>query len=68
MSTWRDFSFLYDLFQGHPFALPPDDKGRVRVSVVIYDFSMVAANELWASHEAIAADVKGTRAGERGSG
>ena len=56
------FSFLYDLFQGHPFELPPDERGRVRVSAAVYDSSMVAANDLSAQHEAIAADAEGIRA------
>lgn len=42
------FTFLYDLFEGAPFALPPDDKGHVRVSAAIYDAAMVAINDLWA--------------------
>jgi hypothetical protein len=42
------FTFLYNLFEGAPFALPPDDKGHVRVSAAIYDASMVAINNLWA--------------------
>lgn len=41
------FTFLYQLFEGAPFVLPPDDKGRVRVSAAIYDASMVAINDLW---------------------
>jgi hypothetical protein len=43
--------FLYDLFQGHPFELPADEKGRVRVSAAVYDSSMVAINDLWPQHE-----------------
>jgi hypothetical protein len=42
------FTFLYNLFEGVPFVLPPDDKGHVRVSAAIYDASMVAINDLWA--------------------
>ena len=56
------FSFLYELFRGHPFELPPDDKGRVRISAAVYDSSMVAANALWTQHEAIASDADGVRA------
>jgi hypothetical protein len=56
------FSFLCDLFRGHPFELPPDDKGRIRVSAAVYDSAMVAAHELWAQQEAIAADADGVRA------
>ncbi len=50
------------MVRGHPFELPPDDKGRIRVSAAIYDASMVATNELWAEREAIAADAEGLRA------
>lgn len=56
------FLFLYNLFQGHPFELPPDERGRVRVSAAVYDSSMVAANELWAQHDAIAEDAASVRA------
>jgi len=56
------FSFLYELFRGHPFELLPDDKGRVRISAAVYDSSMVAANALWTQHEAIASDADGVRA------
>ncbi|SDU24774.1 Protein of unknown function DUF262 [Pseudomonas pohangensis] len=42
------FAFLYQLFDGAPFVLPSDDKGRSRVSAAIYDASMVAINDLWA--------------------
>jgi len=55
------FSLLYELFREHPFELPPDDKGRIRVSAAIYDSSMVATNELWTQREAIAADAEGVR-------
>jgi hypothetical protein len=50
------FTLLYDLFQGTPFALPPDDKGRVRVSAAIYDAAMVAINDLWDMRSEILAD------------
>lgn len=56
------FLFLHELFQGHPFELPPDEKGRVRVSAAVYDSSMVAMNQLWAQRELIAADASGVRA------
>jgi hypothetical protein len=41
------FTFLYELFDQKPFVLPPDDKGRERISAAIYDSSMVAIDELW---------------------
>jgi hypothetical protein len=53
------FSFLYKLFDGEPFLLAPDDKGRERVSAALYDAAMVAVNNLWAQHEAIESDKEG---------
>lgn len=52
------FNFLYTLFDDRPFRLPPDDKGRERVSAAIYDSSMVAANELWEHRYDIERDKK----------
>jgi hypothetical protein len=37
----------YDLFEGHPFELPPDPKGKVRLSVALADAIMVAIDRLW---------------------
>jgi len=59
--TWKleyqeRFTFLYHLFDGRPFRLPPDEKGRERVSAAIYDASMVAINDRWANRNKIAAD------------
>lgn len=48
------FKFLYELFDGRPFLLLPDDKNRVRVSAAIYDSSMVAINDLWRDRNVIA--------------
>ncbi len=56
------FAFLYELFEGKPFILPPDDKDRVRVSAAIYDSSMVAVNDLWDFREKIMADAVAVRA------
>jgi hypothetical protein len=50
------FTFIYNLFDGHPFRLPPDEKGRERVSAAIYDASMVAINLQWNSRKKIDAD------------
>ncbi|MBG0798694.1 DUF262 domain-containing protein [Methylocystis sp. L43] len=55
------FTFLYELFNGAPFALPPDDKGRVRVSAAIYDSAMVAIDRLWEFREEIRADAPEVR-------
>ena len=59
--TWNQsyqerFEFLYHLFDGQPFRLPPDEKGRERLSAAIYDASMVAIDRLWEQKEAIQAD------------
>ncbi len=56
------FTFLYKLFEGAPFALPPDDKGRVRVSAAIYDSAMVAIDRLWDVRDEILADAPAVRA------
>ncbi|MDX3987840.1 MAG: DUF262 domain-containing protein [Achromobacter sp.] len=50
------FSFLYELFEGKPFLLPADGKGRTRVSAAMYDSSMVAINNLWNRRSEITAD------------
>lgn len=55
------FTFLYELFEGKPFALPPDEKNRVRVSAALYDASMVAINSLWAYTEEIMDDAPAVR-------
>jgi hypothetical protein len=41
------FAFLYAIFLEAPFVLPPDEKGRIRISAAIYDSAMVAINDLW---------------------
>jgi hypothetical protein len=55
------FSFLYELFERRPFALPPDEKKRIRVSAAIYDASMVAINDLWPHHASIMAEAPAVR-------
>lgn len=61
-AEYRDtFKFLYEIFDGKPFALPPDEKGNVRISAAIYDASMVAANQLYPHKDAILADAAGVR-------
>lgn len=56
-SEYQDrFTFLYNLFNGRPFRLPPDEKGRERVSAAIYDASMVAINNCWGKRNEIDAD------------
>lgn len=56
------FSFLYSLFDGRPFMLPPDEKGRERISAALYDASMVAIDLLWDAHAEIGADAVAVRA------
>ncbi len=55
------FTFLYNLFERAPFALPPDEKGHVRVSAAIYDSAMVAINDLWAVRGEILDDAPAVR-------
>ena len=50
------FTFLYNLFDGRPFRLLPDERGHDRVSAAIYDASMVAINGYWKHREQIKAD------------
>ena len=49
-------TFLYNLFDGRPFRLPPDEKRRERLSAAIYDASMVAINSCWEVRDEIEAD------------
>ena len=51
-------AFLANLFDGLPFRLPRDEKGRERLSAAIYDASMVAINDLWQKRT----DVEGDKA------
>jgi hypothetical protein len=53
------FTFLYSLFDGKPFRLPPDDRGRSRVSAALYDASMVAADKLWSQKDELEKDKQG---------
>ena len=55
------FTVLYTLFEKQPFLLPPDEKGRERVSAAIYDSSMVAIDKLWAHRTEIMDDAVGVR-------
>ena len=45
--------FLFDLFDGRPFRLPPDERGRERLSAAMYDASMVAIDGLWEQRDEI---------------
>jgi len=55
------FTLLYVLFEKKPFLLPPDEKGRQRVSAALYDSSMVAIDELWLHRREIMDDAAGVR-------
>lgn len=54
-------TFLYTLFEKRPFLLPPDEKGRERVSAAIYDSSMVAIDSLWTRRTEIMDDAAAVR-------
>jgi len=54
-------SFLITLFDSKPFRLPPDEKGRERISAAMYDASMVAIHQLWHLRDEIAADSANVR-------
>ena len=49
-------TFLYNLFDGHPFSLLHDRQSHGRLSAAIYDASMVAINGLWDKRNKIKAD------------
>jgi hypothetical protein len=55
------FAFLHTIFDGKPFLLPPDEKGRQRVSAAMYDASMVAINQLWDFRSDIQSDAANVR-------
>lgn len=55
------FAFLYDIFSEEPFRLPPDERGRERVSAALYDSSMVAMRIAWADRPAIKNDAAAVR-------
>lgn len=50
------FELLNRIFDGQPFQLPPDERGRVRISAALYDASMAALNQLWDRRAEIEAD------------
>jgi hypothetical protein len=50
------FTLLYQIFNGNPFVLPPDEKGRSRVSAAMFDSAMVAMNDLWEHRDSIRSD------------
>lgn len=52
----EQFSFLYNLFDGNPFAIASKTDGRERVSAAVYDASMVGINKLWARRDQIFSD------------
>lgn len=45
------FHVAATVFGPEPFLLPPDDKGRRRMSVGLYDSAMVAIDRNWDQHE-----------------
>ena len=49
------FAFLHSLFDGRPFRLSRDERGRERISAAVYDASMVAMEILWDKRNEIVA-------------
>jgi hypothetical protein len=45
----------YDIFGPTPFLLPPDEKGRQRISAALYDATLVAVDRLWAKRDKLIA-------------
>lgn len=43
----------FEIFGPKPFLLPPDEKGRTRLSAALYDASMVALNRLYVNKAAL---------------
>lgn len=56
------FAFLHALFDEQPFRLPPDERGRARVSAALYDASMVAVEVLWNKRDEMLAQKAGLQA------
>lgn len=52
-----------ELFKGKPFALPPDPKGKVRLSVALYDAVMVALDRLWSKRALLLENAAAVRKG-----
>ncbi len=52
----------YDIFGPKPFLLPPDEKGRERLSAALYDATLVALNRLWRHRDDLLAERDGIRA------
>jgi hypothetical protein len=48
-------TLAYEIFGPEPFLLPPDEKGRKRISAAIYDATLVALDRLWPSRAELAA-------------
>jgi hypothetical protein len=55
----------YTIFAEHPFELPPDPKGKIRLSVTLYDAIMVAVDRLWDQRSALLACDSSIRAAVR---
>ena len=49
------------IFGPHPFVLPPDEKGRTRVSAALYDATLVALHRQWSIHDKFEADAAAIR-------
>ncbi len=44
-----------DIFGPNPFVLPPDEKGRGRISAALYDATLVAVDRLWQKRDKLVA-------------
>lgn len=44
-----------EVFAQHPFELPPDAKGKTRLSIALYDAVMVALDRLWSRRDELVA-------------
>ena len=44
-----------DIFGPRPFFLPPDEKGRERISAALYDATLVALDQVWQSKDVLRA-------------
>lgn len=48
--------FLYKLFDRRPFRIPAKEKSREKISVLLYDASMVALDRVWEQRDIISDD------------
>jgi hypothetical protein len=51
-----------EIFGPKPFLLPPDEKGRERLSAALYDATLVALNKLWSRRAQLIENANGAKA------